>query len=116
VDVKRWQEERVEKMSPAISRQVLHTQTMTLARVMLKQGALVPRHEHENEQIVNVLEGRMRFVVGEGEERVVAAGESLVFPANVPHEAEALEDSIVLDVFSPVREDWLRGDDAYLRR
>ena len=72
-------------------------------------------HDHENEQIATVLEGRVRFVVG-GEDRVVEAGMTVPLAANVPHEVEALEDSIVLDVFSPVREDWLRGDDAYLRR
>jgi unsaturated pyranuronate lyase len=72
-------------------------------------------HEHENEQIATVLEGRVRFVVG-GEERVVEAGSSVPLAANVPREVEALVDSVVPDVFSPVREDWLRGDDAYLRR
>ncbi len=61
-----------------------------------------------------MLEGRLRFVVGD-EERVVSAGESVPLPANLPHEVEALEDSVVLDVFSPVREDWRRGEDAYLR-
>jgi len=114
VDVQRWNEEPVEQLNPAIGRQMIHTETMTLARITLRKGALVPRHEHPNEQIATVLEGRLRFVVGD-EERVVVAGESVPLPANVPHEVEALEDSVVLDVFSPVREDWLRGEDAYLR-
>lgn len=112
--VQRWSEEPVEEMSPMIGRQVIHTETMTMARVALRKGAFVPMHAHENEQIATVLDGRLRFVVG-AEERVVSAGESVPLAANVPHEVEALEDSVVLDVFSPVREDWLRGEDAYLR-
>lgn len=92
-----------------------HTETMTVARILLAAGALVPRHEHPNEQITNVVEGRLRFVIGD-EERVVGAGATVLIPANVPHEVEALVDSVALDVFAPVREDWVRGDDAYLRR
>jgi quercetin dioxygenase-like cupin family protein len=114
VNVRRWLEEPVEEMSPSIGRQTLHTETMTLARVLMRRGAYVPRHAHANEQIMNVLEGRIRFGLGD-EERILEGGESLALPANVPHDAEALEDSVVLDVFSPVREDWLRGEDAYLR-
>jgi len=115
VNVVRWEDTPIEWLSPDIGRQMIHTETMTLARITLRRGALVPRHEHKNEQIATVLEGRLRFAVG-GEEREVTAGQSVPVPANVPHEVEALEDSVVLDVFSPVREDWLRGDDAYLRR
>jgi quercetin dioxygenase-like cupin family protein len=114
VDVQRWHEEPVDQLQPLIGRQMIHTETMTLARIILGKGAVVPSHQHENEQIASVLEGRLRFVVG-GEEQEVVAGESVSVPANVPHEVEALEDSVVLDVFSPVREDWVRGDDAYLR-
>jgi quercetin dioxygenase-like cupin family protein len=110
----RWHEEPVEPLNEKIGRQMLHTETMTLARITLRKGALVPRHAHPNEQIATVLEGTLRFVV-DGEERVVGPGESVPLAADVPHEVEALEDSIVLDVFSPVREDWVRGDDAYLR-
>ena len=94
---------------------MLHTETMTIAWITLAKGAVVPRHEHPNEQIATILEGRLRFLVGE-DELVASAGESVPLAANVPHEVEALEDTVVLDVFSPVREDWVRGDDAYLRR
>jgi quercetin dioxygenase-like cupin family protein len=110
-----WTDAPIEWMSETIGRQLIHTETMTLARVTLRQGAVVPMHEHENEQIATVLEGRVRFVVGD-EERIVEAGTTVPLEANIPHEVEALEDSVVFDVFSPVREDWLRGDDAYLRR
>jgi quercetin dioxygenase-like cupin family protein len=116
MDAKRWAAEPAEQMSPTIGRRVLHTETMTVAWITLAKGALVPRHEHPNEQIATVLEGRLRFLIGDGEEFVASAGESVPLAANVPHEVEALEDTVVLDVFSPVREDWLRGEDAYLRR
>lgn len=114
MDVVRWSEEPVERLGPTIGRQMIHTETMTLARVELKQGALVPEHRHEHEQIATVLAGRVRFVVAD-DERVVEAGETVPLASGVPHEVEALEDSVVLDVFSPVRDDWLRGEDAYLR-
>ncbi len=115
MDVRRWHEEPVEQLNPAIGRQMLHTDRITVARIYLTAGALVPRHQHENEQVANLVSGRARFVVGD-EEAVVGAGDSVTIPPNVPHEVEALEDSLVIDVFAPVREDWVRGDDAYLRR
>jgi quercetin dioxygenase-like cupin family protein len=87
---------------------------MSIARIHLRAGALVPSHAHPQEQIATVLEGRLRFVVGD-EEHIVSAGESMIVPSGVPHAVEALVDSLVLDVFSPVRDDWQRGEDAYLR-
>jgi quercetin dioxygenase-like cupin family protein len=112
--VKRWQDEPVEELTPLLGRQLLHTETMTVGRIILAAGAGVGTHHHVHEQVATVLEGRLRFVVG-GDEQIVAAGESVFIPSDVPHAVEALEDSIVLDVFSPVRDDWVRGDDAYLR-
>jgi len=78
----------------------------------------VPKHAHENEQLTYILEGALKFFVGEdgGHEVVVRAGEVLHLPSNVPHEAHALEDTLDVDVFSPPREDWLNKTDAYLRR
>ena len=86
-----------------------------LAQVYLKKGAVVPRHSHENEQLTYILEGALRFRIGENLERevVVKAGEVLVLPSHVPHEAEALEDTLDVDVFSPPRQDWLDGTDDY---
>ena len=109
-----WSETEVEQLSAGIGRQMLNGEAMTLARVILAAGAVVPEHQHDNEQIANVLSGRLRFVIGD-EEREVMAGESVLIPAGVPHRVEALDDSVVLDAFAPRREDWLRGDDAYLR-
>ncbi len=114
MQVVRWQDEPLEELSPEIGRRMLNGDAMTLAEITLAAGAVVPVHDHPNEQIATVLAGRLRFVVGE-EEHEVEAGESVLIPGGVPHQVEALADSRVLDVFAPRREDWLRGDDAYLR-
>jgi quercetin dioxygenase-like cupin family protein len=115
VSVLHWSDWPVEQLNPLVGRQMAHTETMTVARLILVRGALVPRHEHPNEQITNLLAGRLRFVLGD-EEKIVEAGATVLIPGGLPHEVEALEDSVAIDVFSPVREDWVRGDDAYLRR
>ena len=109
-----WDAEPVEPLNDRIGRQMLNGEAMTLARITLARGALVPEHSHPNEQIATVLSGRLRFRLGD-EERVVDAGASILIAGDVPHEVEALEDSVVLDAFAPRREDWIRGDDAYLR-
>jgi quercetin dioxygenase-like cupin family protein len=109
-----WSGIPVEQMNPLISRQVIHGEKITVARLVLKKGALVPLHAHVNEQISTIDSGSLRFEVG-GREIVVKAGESLIIPPNVPHLAEAQEDCTATDIFSPLREDWIRGDDAYLR-
>jgi quercetin dioxygenase-like cupin family protein len=114
VKVHNWAHVTEEQMNPLVSRQVVHASTMTLARLRLRKGAVVPLHHHVNEQISMVDQGRLRFVIS-GEERIVQAGEMLTIPPEAPHMVEALEDSIAIDLFSPVREDWIRGDDAYLR-
>ena len=110
-----WEAMPVEALSPAIGRQFVHGEQSMLARVLLKKGAHVPRHSHANEQISYIIEGALRFVLPDGE-YMVRAGEVLVIPGNVPHEAFALEDTVDLDVFAPPRQDWITGDDAYLRR
>ena len=91
---------------------------MMIAHVYLAKGAIVPLHSHHNEQITYILEGMLRFTLGDGgrgETVDVAAGEVLTIPAHVPHMAEALEDTLDVDVFHPPRQDWLDGTDAYLR-
>jgi quercetin dioxygenase-like cupin family protein len=110
----RWDDEPVEQVNTLIGRQMVHTESMTVARILLAKGAVVPSHHHVNEQITTLLDGRLRFVLGD-EERIVIPGETLTIPSHLPHEVEALETSVVIDVFSPVRDDWVRGDDAYLR-
>jgi quercetin dioxygenase-like cupin family protein len=80
-------------------------------------GSLKKKHQHHNEQITNVLEGRLEFRFGAdgADVRIVATGESVVIPANLPHEVEVLEDTKVIELFSPPRQDWIEGTDAYLR-
>ena len=109
-----WNEIEREQLGPLTARQVVHSERLTIARIYLKKGAVVARHQHENEQVSCVIEGRLRFDFY-SEQVVVAAGEAMQIDSGRPHRVEALEDSLALDLFQPVREDWLRGDDAYLR-
>jgi quercetin dioxygenase-like cupin family protein len=88
---------------------------MTVAHLYLTKGAIVPRHSHPNEQVTVLERGRLRFEFDDGS-RVIEAGQMLQIPGDLPHLVEALEDSLALDLFSPPREDWIRGDDAYLRQ
>lgn len=104
-----------EKLNDKISRRVIHTGAMTIARLRLAKGAVVPLHHHINEQVTNLESGSLRFEM-EGRELILTAGDALVIPPNVPHFVEALEDTTATDIFTPRREDWLSGDDAYLRR
>jgi quercetin dioxygenase-like cupin family protein len=88
---------------------------MTVARIHLLKGAVVPEHRHLSEQISFLEQGKLRFTL-DGEVCVLEAGEMLEIPPNVPHSVEVIEESVVVDIFAPVREDWTRGDDAYLRK
>lgn len=106
----------VEKLNPHIDRQMVYGDRSMLARIILRKGAIVPRHSHDNEQITYVLEGALRFTLDDGQVITVRAGETLVIPSNLPHQAEALEDTVDLDVFAPPRADWIAGTDAYLRK
>src|SRR5215831_17370536 len=106
--VQRWNETESEQLSPTISRQVVHGEQITIAKIVLKKGAFVPEHSHHNEQISTILEGSLLFRM-EGKEINLQQGESLVIAPHVPHSAEALEDCVALDVFAPLRDDWIRG-------
>jgi quercetin dioxygenase-like cupin family protein len=118
VSFHRWSDMPRERVTDAIDRRVITSERMMLAHVYLKKGSIVPRHSHENEQLTYILEGALRFKIGaEGSEVIVVrAGEVLVIPSNVPHEAEALEDTLDVDVFDPPRQDWLDGTDHYFRQ
>lgn len=106
-----------EKVTDMFERRLITADRMMLAHVYLKKGTLVPRHSHENEQITYILEGGLRFWIGEDEAQVidVRAGEVLHIPSMVQHKAEALEDTLDVDIFSPPRQDWLDKTDDYLR-
>jgi quercetin dioxygenase-like cupin family protein len=104
-----------EAMNPLMNRRYFSGEQLTFASIELKKGCLVPEHQHVNEQIAFVLSGAMEFYMGE-EKVVVRQGQALLIPANLPHSAQAIEDTINLDIFAPPRQDWVTGDDSYLRR
>ncbi|XWV18885.1 MAG: cupin domain-containing protein [Gemmatimonas sp.] len=116
-----WDEMAVEELTPLIGRRLVYTDKQMLAHVYLKQGAIVPAHDHINEQITYILSGALRFWIGEHADQPggtfvdVRAGEVLVIPSMVRHRAEALEDTLDVDIFNPPRQDWIDKSDDYLR-
>ena len=114
----RWEDMPKERVTDLIDRRLITGDRMMLAHVYIRKGAVVPKHSHENEQLTYILEGALRFRIGEdeAEEVVVGAGEVLHIPSNVPHMAEALEDTLDVDIFSPPRQDWLDHTDDYFHR
>ena len=110
-----WNDVELETMHPLLQRQLVVGHKVMLARVLLKKGCVVPLHSHENEQLSYILEGALKFWI-DGKEIVVHAGEVLTIPPHMPHKAEALEDTVDLDIFHPPRADWLNKTDAYLRK
>ena len=114
----RWSDVPTTQLNPLLTRQFVTGSQSMFARLELKKGCIVPRHQHPNEQISYITQGALRFVLGkEGAtvEKIIRADEILVIPGNVPHSAEALEDTVDFDIFAPPRQDWLTSDDAYLR-
>jgi unsaturated pyranuronate lyase len=109
-----WKSVELEHLNPLLDRQMVVGEQVMVARVLLKKGCVVPEHSHHNEQVTYILEGALKFDI-DGREIVVSAGEVLCIPPNMPHRAEALEDTVDLDVFTPPREDWLGRTDQYLR-
>jgi quercetin dioxygenase-like cupin family protein len=109
-----WHRVELESLNPLLQRQFVVGQEIMLARVLLKKGCIVPEHSHHNEQLTYVLDGALKFWI-DGREIVVHVGEVLCIPAHMPHKAEALEDTVDLDVFNPPRADWINRTDQYLR-
>jgi quercetin dioxygenase-like cupin family protein len=113
----RWEDMPKEKVSDMLDRRLITGERMMLTHVYLKKGCIVPQHAHENEQLSYILSGALKFWIGEEmREVIVRAGEVLVIPSNVLHKAEALEDTLDVDVFDPPRQDWLDKTDDYLRQ
>ena len=114
----RWDDLPREQLSPLIGRRLVAGERLMISHVYLDEGAIVPKHEHDNEQLTYILEGCLRFALGDDGAQVVEvrAGEVLHIPSGLPHEAVALEDTLDVDVFAPPRQDWLDGSDAYLRQ
>lgn len=110
-----WNQVERERLNPLLERQLITGQELMLARVLLKKGCVVPEHNHHNEQLTFILEGALKFWI-DGQEIVVQAGEVLCIPPHMPHKAEAMEDTVDIDVFYPPRQDWLNKSDAYLRQ
>ena len=109
-----WSSVPIEDLKPLLQRHFIVGQDIMLARVLLKKGCIVPLHSHHNEQITYILEGALKFWI-DGKEIVVHTGEVLTIPPHMPHKAEALVDTVDLDVFHPPREDWINKTDQYLR-
>jgi quercetin dioxygenase-like cupin family protein len=116
----KWDAIPKETVTDDIARRLFTGERMMLAQVYLDRGAIVPWHSHENEQLTWILSGSLRFLIGEEgsedvEDIVVSEGEVLYIPSNVPHRAEALEDTVDVDIFSPPRQDWLEKTDTYFQ-
>ena len=109
-----WHTIPLEELNPLLQRQFVVGQEIMVARVLLKKGCIVPEHSHHNEQLTYILDGALKFWI-DGREIVVHSGEVLCIPAHMPHKAEALEDTVDLDVFNPPRADWINKTDQYLR-
>jgi quercetin dioxygenase-like cupin family protein len=110
-----WNEVNKEIMSAKIWRKVIAGEKAMVAQVFIAKGGVVPTHQHDSEQISYIVEGALRFEL-EDRQIIVRKGEVLHIPSNIPHSAVALEDTLDLDIFSPIRIDWLTGKDDYLRR
>jgi quercetin dioxygenase-like cupin family protein len=114
----RWEDMPRERVTDQLERRLITADRMMLAHVYLEKGCIVPKHSHDNEQLTYILQGALKFWIGEDESKevIVSAGEVLVIPSNVLHKAEALEDTLDVDIFSPPRQDWLNKTDDYLRQ
>jgi quercetin dioxygenase-like cupin family protein len=109
-----WSSVELEDLNPLLQRHFVVGQNVMLARVLLKKGCIVPEHSHHNEQLTYILEGALKFWI-DGKELVVNSGEVLVIPPHMPHKAEAVADTVDLDIFNPPRADWINKTDKYLR-
>ncbi len=118
VQLHRWDDIPLEKVTDVIDRKIINGERMMLTHVYLKKGSVVPMHHHDNEQLTYILDGALKFWIGteDAEPLIVRSGEVLVIPSQVPHKAEALEDTLDVDVFCPPRQDWLDGTDTYFHK
>ncbi len=110
-----WEKMEWEAVTDVISRKIITGVNEMIAQVYLKKGAIVPEHSHVSEQISYILEGALEFTI-EGKKLTVSAGEVLVIPPSVPHKAVALVDTLDVDIFSPIRQDWLDHTDTYFQK
>jgi quercetin dioxygenase-like cupin family protein len=113
-----WANIEREQLAPGIARRYMYGDNIMVAQILLDKGAVVPKHAHMNEQISNVISGRLEFRFGEdgSDIRVAGPGETVVIPGHLPHEVAALEDAVAVDLFSPPRQDWIDGTDDYFKK
>jgi quercetin dioxygenase-like cupin family protein len=109
-----WGVVELEELNPLLQRQFIVGTRVMVARLVMRKGCIIPLHSHHNEQVTCILEGALKFWI-DGKEIVVHAGEVLTIPPHMPHKAEAVVDTIDLDVFDPPRKDWIDKTDVYLR-
>ncbi len=110
-----WDYVKKENLSDTLTRQMIYGENAMVARLEIKKGTVVPEHNHESEQITWIMKGMLKFKIND-KDIYVKEGESLIIPSNVKHEAIAMEDTVDIDIFSPIRKDWINGDDSYLRK
>jgi len=110
-----WETVRKEQMNPKIWRKVITGEKITLAQIFIAKDGIVPTHQHGNEQMSYIAQGALKFEIND-QEIMVRKGEVVHIPANVPHGVVALEDTLSIEIFSPIRKDWLTGNDDYLRK
>ncbi len=110
----KWDEIPAEQVNEKFLRKLAWDGGLMIAWMECKQGCIVPPHSHKNEQLTFVTRGRWRFEIG-GKELFVGANEMVYIPSNTVHSAVAVEELEAYDIFTPPREDWIKGEDAYLR-
>jgi len=110
----RWDDIPEEPLNELLSRKIITGDRTMLAHIFLKKGSVVPAHSHDNEQMTYILKGALKFTIN-GREILLKEGEVMHIPSNVVHAAVAVEDTLDMDIFTPPRQDWLDGTDAYLR-
>ena len=113
-----WEELPEEMVNPSMTRKIVWGEKLMIARIKFKDGFVVPLHHHVHEQITQVISGKMRFWFGENKEQVMDldAGDVVVIPSNLPHEALMIGEVEEVDTWSPPRHDWLDKTDDYLRK
>ncbi len=105
MDITNWNDLKMIPMFDLVTRKSYSGKNITLARVDLGKGSTVPGHRHDNEQMTVVLRGKVIFT-GEKEAKTATSGDIVHTPSGAYHAVSALEDSVVLDIFSPSRSDW----------
>jgi quercetin dioxygenase-like cupin family protein len=113
-----WDEIPVEEVNPSMTRKIVSGEKLMIARMKFKDGFVVPLHHHVHEQVSQIISGQMRFWFGENKEQTMDlyAGDVVVIPSNLPHEALTIGEVEAVDTWSPPRQDWLDKTDDYLRK